>query len=82
LLDPLLESSSLIQSDSESLETDSQSVGQTVRLGLEPILVFVTGGFLLYRNRPPPRGWTGGVATREGSSVGLSMDDTSRRQMT
>jgi hypothetical protein len=43
LPDPLLESSSLSQSGSESLATESvsQSVGQTVRLGLEPLLVCV-----------------------------------------
>jgi hypothetical protein len=42
-LDLLLDVFSLSQSDceSESLATDSQSVGQTVRLGLDPLLVCV-----------------------------------------
>jgi hypothetical protein len=45
LLNPLLESSSLSQSQSESLVPDSQSVsrsvGQTVHLGLESLLICV-----------------------------------------
>jgi len=41
LLDPILKSSSLSQSESELLATVSQSVTQTVRLGLEPLLVCV-----------------------------------------